>query len=1151
MVRDTARFTLDYYFLTTHYMQKNTPIQTYQAYPSEIKEDKKAAKKRVKARKIVSPTPRMVRWWFPDGAGKLAIIFFLLLLATLLLFFISNPPSVSPLINSYLDLLNEHSTWAIPVIGSRGNLSFVLSLAFVIVLTSFLWLTYRLCLGSYLEPAPDDPDLQTRYFSLRQPPHQQTALRIVTILYILMMVSNVLLFFYFDRRLSQPELPLESTDFRIVYFLAILSRLFGVFIGIGSVLQLFLQDFGKPIGLFLGRYLRYFYPAILAIAIVGFVFTKMDQFDSLFIELVNSPGNFLLFSLFFFPASLVIIWFSPNYLIFTDQQFSNRFKTWDILDRLHDDNKKYRQSPGLMGWAFFHKRLFPQLDRLDEKSPPKEFMPKATGIIAYPPSSFHRFRAFLGLMYILLLVGICGDIYFGNQTEAPAWSSYLVLLTALLTLLYIIFSLRITNLSQLPENEVIRKFPQVDDASKLSVFSLLRDRAGDRRNRKQQVYQKTRETVFFVEQRWSFFLGLGVTAAAFLLFVVTLVLILAGASWDSSFRWFLGFLVLSVFSFAWLAVYRPFYQGYTFNLKDNGEGGRPTSTNRFPSDAVMDRLDHLTVQTMLMANPLLALLATAFFLVGLFWEGFVSSSFVSWLNPLNIYLLLINGLLASIILIDRLLMLRDLRQKYRSAKAGELKQHLRSGMVSSSSRMWGLAIIGVLLGTAYLGNTYHEIRYVTTTANNEAPDLETYVTNFLQAAPAEGPVILVAADGGGLKACYWTMLNLLALDEQGQFDGHVFALSGASGGTIGLSMYNYLKSRGKSKAQIREYIEKIGRGNYLSGDFTGLLTRFPINYWPDLPGFEPHRWDDRMEGMARSYFNIVGDGGDGHDYGSVRKEPFWTPWIDTPSLPLLIINTARAEDGLLGTVIPLKENPLTGSIDLNRNSRGQAISYPDATFLSNRFPIASPAARITGKGHFLDAGSADNSGLNSIYSLLRTLKSRELADTSNTVYRQLFDRGVVVISLRNAASRYARDAFIDDLDKMNRYPYKSELSANSGVAVNTGLTGVPISWDDYLRGETVRNLGLIDQYHTVNLPFRLRKGDVFSALGGELKLTDLDRRRDSLNHLINEHLGRDSSFAVMPPLGRLLAEPTRRYMDIMVDCPQVKAVYEDIREFRK
>ncbi|MEL7160189.1 MAG: hypothetical protein AAFN92_05475, partial [Bacteroidota bacterium] len=433
----------------------------------------------------------------------------------------------------------------------------------------------------------------------------------------------------------------------------------------------------------------------------------------------------------------------------------------------------------------------------------------------------------------------------------------------------------------------------------------------------------------------------------------------------------------------------------------------------------------------------------------------------------------------------------------------------------------------------------------------EGIDLEDYVTRFVADTNKRGPVIFVAADGGGLKACYWTMLNLYRLDTMDLFDGHVFALSGASGGTIGLSMYNYLKARNALDEEIPDFIKAIGEGNFLSGDFTGLLTRFPINYWPNLPDFEPKEWDDRMESMARAYFRIVGRESSRFNYDSIRQQPFWYPWTVQPDLPLLIVNTARAEDGLLGTVTPLRDTILHGSIHLTRNSKGGVISYPDATFLSNRFPIASPAARIIGKGHFLDAGSADNSGINSIYGLLRVLKSRQAQDTTgNSVYDRLFERGIVVLSLRNAQSRYVRDEFLGLLDSMNRYPYKSEFSANTGVAVNTGLTGVPISWDDYLRSDVPQHLGIVHEYLTINLPFRLRKGDVFSALGGELRYPDLDRDRKELNSLIN-HSMRDSSYAVMPPLGRLLAYPVREYMREMLEHPRVDAVYEELRELKK
>ncbi|MBC6992997.1 hypothetical protein QWY85_14045 [Neolewinella lacunae] len=1129
----------------THPMQKNTPIQTYQSYPVQPELAETSARKTA----APPPTRELVRWWMSPGEGRRGWIYGVLLAATLLLFFVSNPPAVSPLITSYLDLLDELSAWAIPRIVELGGISFYLSLAFVIVLTIFLWYTFRLCHGSYIQPSPDDPTwVDTRYFSFRVAPGSEGYVRIITGIYVVMLLSNVALFYYYAQRLEYPEKPLEGSLFRVIYFLAITSRLAGVFIGMGLVIQRFLQDFGGPIWDFTRRYWKYFYPAILSLAIVLFVFTKMDQFDGLFIDLMNSRANFLLFSLFLFPVSIVIIWFAPNYLMFTDQQFSNRFKTWDLIDRIYDRDKRYRRAPRLLAWAFLHKRLFPQLDRLLPGEPPADFMPRATGMISYPPAAFHRVRAVLALLYILTLVSIASHIYFDNQPQPSSWGDYLAPFVGLLAFAYIIYSLRITTLAQRPENRVMRPFVVVAEDAKLGIWARLRERAVDKRNAQGEIYRRESEAVYFVKDRFSFWFGFGILLVALLAFLRLTLLVSEATPWYRSFAWFLGFLACSVISFAWLGIYRPFYQGYTFNRQDGKK--------RFPSDGFMDRLDHLTIQSMLTLMTAVFLIAFCFFIWALTQERAIASSLVGAINPLNIYLLLINGLLAFFILADRLVMLYNLRQHYRQVSLrAQGKPTPADPGLSQANLVWGWVIIGVLLATAYLGNSYHEIRYQSGAALEAAqlgpPTLEDYTRNFLADTAEQGPIIFITADGGGLKACYWTMLNLLELDEMGLYDGHVFALSGASGGTIGLSMYNYLKAQNLPVEDIREYIERIGQGNYLSGDFTGLLCRFPVNYWPDLPGLEAHHYDDRMDAMANAYFRIVGEKGGGYEYARIRQQPFYWPWTQKPDLPLLIINTARAEDGLLGTVTPLAENPLVETIDLTRNADRDFISYPDATFLSNRFPIASPAARITGKGHFLDAGNADNSGINSAYSLLRTLKAREFNDTTaDSLYRRFFARKIVLLSIRNAASRYVRDAFLDQLDSMNRYPYKSEFSANTGVALNTGISGVPIAWDDYLRDSLAQKLGILDEYVTINLPFRLQGDDVFSLLGGELKVPNLPQQTDSLNHLINAHLRRDSVFTVMPPLGRLLAKPIRDYMDKMVDFPEVRRQYEQVKGAR-
>jgi len=91
----------------------------------------------------------------------------------------------------------------------------------------------------------------------------------------------------------------------------------------------------------------------------------------------------------------------------------------------------------------------------------------------------------------------------------------------------------------------------------------------------------------------------------------------------------------------------------------------------------------------------------------------------------------------------------------------------------------------------------------------------------------------------------------------------------------------------------------------------------------------------------------------------------------------------------------------------------------------------------------------------------------------------------------------------------------------------------------------------MDTFLTVNLPFRLRPGYVFQSLGGELRDTSLLSRIDAINHDIHRPLGKDSTFILAPPLGRLLAEPSRRFMGKMLEHPHNKQQFEWLLEDRE
>ncbi|MTB53552.1 hypothetical protein [Lewinella sp. W8] len=1109
--------------------------------------------------------PPLVRWWFSNTRD--AVIVGVVLLLTVVLYFLRAPATPSPLIASYLDLLSPDAAWVIEYVREQSAASFFFSFAFDLSLILLLLLTFLLCKGSDLTTTEvatrvvvrefgwsrlwkEATDRTTRYAKQGASNWSNTfranrGLFLAIFIFLVMLISNSALYSYYAQLIEGNEDVLTKTGFRVLYFIAIVSRLAGFFLGFGTFIRYFLEDFGSPILNFFRQYGNYFYPALISIGIVSVVFTKMDQFDGLFIELVRSPGNFLLFSIFLFPASVIIIWFAPSYLAFSDQQFSSRQKSWDIINRLHNGSYFSWRRPHLFYWLFLHKRAFSQLDTLSRESPPPGYLSDIETDRDYPPVSFHRFRAFLGMFYILTLIGLCADIYFGNRADMSAASGAIVPLVGFGVLLYTVLAMRSLNIARRRRIREYRIYREVAYPQSLSLAQRLRERAREKRNRHGDVYLKRTDWAYFVSDRNMFWTGLASTLIALALFLATLVFSIKGAPWHQSFLLFLCFLIVSIFAFSWLTVYLPFFQSFTFN--------RRLKSHHWPTDRMMDWMDYFVVQVMLLANPILVICAGLFFLVGFSWGGFVSSPFIQGLNPLNIYLLLINGVIASIILVDRYLLLRDRYGRYlhhiNPQNAGVPYQ-----AVSAANFFWGAAIIIVLLATAYLGNSYHEITY-TSTQNSEAPDLRDFTKTFLDNSDDDQPIILVAADGGGLKACYWTMLNLEAMEEDSLFDGQVFALSGASGGTIGISMYTFLRARKDlSPERRRQLIDSIGSTNFLAGDFAGLLTRFPHNYWPDLPGLEPWQLEDRQEGMARAYLNIVGERQPGWTYDEINEQPFWHIWKDQTTLPLMIVNTANSEDGRLGTVFPLRENPVRGTIDLTRkpslakNRETEVISYPQATFLSNRFPVASPAARIPGKGHFVDAGTAENSGISSLYYLLQHMKARSVTDT---VFQRFFDRTIVLISMRNAASRFVRDKFLENLGYMNRYPYISELSATTNAALNSGMTGIPIRWDDYLRDTTLRGLALVDTFMTINLPFRLNEGDITSSLGGEIALKDLGKRRDNINREIHRHLGPDSAFIVLPPLGRLLAEPTRSYMKKMVRYPDNRAVLEAIKSLQQ
>ena len=195
-----------------------------------------------------------------------------------------------------------------------------------------------------------------------------------------------------------------------------------------------------------------------------------------------------------------------------------------------------------------------------------------------------------------------------------------------------------------------------------------------------------------------------------------------------------------------------------------------------------------------------------------------------------------------------------------------------------------------------LWNDNHDIRSIPTpeaaTVAFSRPTLDEQFKGWVNALPEHGkkrsprPIYLVAAEGGGIRAAYWTSSVLAKLHElHPEFSRHLFAISGVSGGSLGALVYGALlieahdqskvnpgattlscspsEDRSSSTSNVPKGFVRCARAvlseDYLSPAlaamlFPDLVQRFlwfPISSWDRAKALE-HAWE---EGWRRHFSN--------------------------------------------------------------------------------------------------------------------------------------------------------------------------------------------------------------------------------------------------------------------------------------------------------
>lgn len=346
-------------------------------------------------------------------------------------------------------------------------------------------------------------------------------------------------------------------------------------------------------------------------------------------------------------------------------------------------------------------------------------------------------------------------------------------------------------------------------------------------------------------------------------------------------------------------------------------------------------------------------------------------------------------------------------------------------------------------------------------------------------------VFFISSHGGGLKANAWTLMVLDSLQKSSDYQllNQTVAMSGASGGSLGLALYGNIYGQCANRPEkMNDIIRKIRYDNYASVDISMLFgVDMAGLFYPFNQISSTH--DRSYYGMLMYQRNMKEDGSKLLNTTSYRK--YWKE-LQTQKrpLPALIMNTAST-NGKRGifcsintsefdSIFPYAQNLSDLKME---NGKDGSVSFLQAVSTTNRFPVFSPVAKIKGSGHFIDAGAIDNSGILGCWDL----------------YLYLYDRGIlkgktiVFVDIDNSKSGYAELLFDQFLKETKRDDYLVDENEKSSIGANlqTGLSlnKIPGYLNDFLCNYTEKQDFM--EFERIVLPHKVSIADIEGIIDGK------------------------------------------------------------------
>lgn len=264
--------------------------------------------------------------------------------------------------------------------------------------------------------------------------------------------------------------------------------------------------------------------------------------------------------------------------------------------------------------------------------------------------------------------------------------------------------------------------------------------------------------------------------------------------------------------------------------------------------------------------------------------------------------------------------------------------------------------------------------------------LASWVLQLPSPPPANPSVLLIAAEGGGIRSAYWTAQVLARLhDADPGVDRRIAALSGVSGGAVGIAVYRACLAQTAGGGSVRACVETGFRQlDSLSPLLAGLLFEDafarvlpttlkagPIDLACAQPGCT-HL--SRAQPFEREWIRQFGHLGDSlGDLPAGAGHPL--------PVPPLMLNSTWVESGNRAVLGSFDALAMPASNDLVAEL-GAWPPLITAAHASARFPFINPLAALPPepgaqrtRGHLADGGYHDNSGTESLADLWRGLQS--------------------------------------------------------------------------------------------------------------------------------------------------------------------------------